>query len=140
MIELNYERQPNIKYCLTPNCVNEAQHQRRYCARCRNRKFRRTNPIQSTFNKLKSNAKRRGINFNLTLREWEQFCEKTNYIKLRGQSADSYSVDRVNPLVGYELSNLQLLTVEENGRKGVADKRLIFAKKSWCPKQPGDPF
>ena len=50
------------------------------------------------------------------------------------------SVDRINPLLGYKLTNMQVITAQENRRKGDKEKEILWGKavvaikdrKAWC--------
>jgi len=79
-------------------------------------------PIAYCYNSLKSNAKRRGKDFDLTLEEFRIFCEETGYIDNKGKRKDSATIDRKDASKGYSLGNLQILSLEENSRKGAEEK------------------
>lgn len=46
--------------------------------------WREKNPVHDAYLNLKSNAKRRGKYFDLTLAQFKQFCVKTKYMKKKG--------------------------------------------------------
>ena len=73
------------------------------------------------YTKLKANAKQRGKEFTLTKEEFEAFCNETKYLELKGKSADSYTIDRIDASKGYSIDNIQILTLRANGLKGVRD-------------------
>ena len=91
---------------------------------CKSRKYRKSNVCRSTFLNLKNNSKRRGIVFTLTFDEFEKFCYQTDYLKGKGRSSLSYSIDRIDNSKGYFIDNIQVLSVGENSRKGV--KSLVY--------------
>jgi len=77
-----------------------------------------TNPLGYTYSRLKQNAKRRRKTFTLTLEQFGQFCTETNYLELKGKQGSNLSIDRINNGKGYEVGNLQVLTLSANSRKG----------------------
>lgn len=103
--------------CATNYCRNETKG-RKYCSTCRSKQARKNDAIKYSYITLKNNAKRRGIDFSLTLNEFKKFCYETDYIKGKGKTSQSYSVDRKEADIGYHYWNLQMLTVSENAKKG----------------------
>ena len=79
--------------------------------------WRAKNPIRAAYLQLKSNAKRRGKGFSLTLDQFKRFCVKTKYINVKGVNAESYHIDRIDETKGYSIDNIQLLTNRENVKK-----------------------
>jgi len=73
--------------------------------------------VAYTYNFWKQNAKRRKKFFDVTLEQFREFCERTNYISLKGREADCASIDRDLIELGYTISNLQILTVSQNSIK-----------------------
>lgn len=125
--------------CKTKNCYNEARKKRRFCYKCEKRKGREKNPTAATYRNLKTNAKRRGIEFKLTLEEFFIFCEETGYMKHKGTEADSMTIDRKRHWEGYHKDNLQVLTLSENVKKGKKEKNLKRPKEPYVV-PPGMPF
>lgn len=103
--------------CITKFCTRKVKA-KGLCARCYNRYQRKNNPILYAYQTLKDNSKRRGKDFLLTLEEFTQFCIKTDYIKGKGKKSESYSIDRIDNTKGYLVSNIRILTLSENSRKG----------------------
>lgn len=87
------------------------------CSTCRSRRTRAADPIRYSFINLRTNAKRRGKVFTITLEYFKQFCYRTDYIAGKGRTADSYTVDRINESLGYEPGNIQVLPNADNVRK-----------------------
>ena len=83
------------------------------------RRWRAANPVKAAYHNLKSNAKRRGKAFNLTLQDFKDFCQATDYIKSRGRKATCYHVDRIDETKGYSRENIQPLTNSANVKKYV---------------------
>lgn len=109
--------------CATKYCKRKTNGSK-LCSTCRARKWRERNPVKYCYSNLKSNSKRRGIEFELTYEEFVQFCYATNYIAGKGRTKTSYSIDRIDNTKGYTLDNIRILTVSENARKG--DKNLVY--------------
>lgn len=103
--------------CSTKFCKNDSGN-KSYCSTCRSKQSREKNFTAYSYNTLKANAKRRGKDFQLTLEEFKKFCVETNYLVGKGRSKTSLSIDRVENSIGYVLSNLKILTVSDNARKG----------------------
>jgi len=102
-----------MKECATDICTNTAKRGR-YCFKCISRKRKEKDPVREAYHKLKSNAKRRGKYFDLTLEQFRCFCIKTKYISKRGRERDSYHIDREDESGGYTINNIQLLTNRDN--------------------------
>lgn len=110
--------------CIAYKCPRSPHGTDRFCPRHRKRWEKEFRPVVYAFNTLKQNARRRGKVFDLTIDQFSTFCEETNYISLKGKTAKSASIDRIDPSKGYSLSNIQILTLSENSSKG--DKEHPF--------------
>jgi hypothetical protein len=77
----------------------------------------------ASYHILKWNAKRRDIDFGITIEEWKQFCEDTGYLELRGPDGEDMTVDRKDGTIGYIYSNLQMMTRLENIKKGQDERK-----------------
>ena len=102
-----------VKKC-SKRCCGKKARRNGLCNTHSLREWVKKNPIKDKFNKLKGSAKRRNIEFNLSLAEFEKFCEETKYHLLSGKTKGKLSVDRIRRSEGYCYSNLQVLTNEEN--------------------------
>lgn len=107
--------------CMTKYCRKPKAPKSNYCWSCIKRKYKARHPARYAFSVLKNNAKRRGKEFTLTMQEFRQFCEETGYIENKGRSRLSLSIDRIDSSKGYTASNIQVLTLEDNGRKGYVE-------------------
>ena len=74
---------------------------------------------------LKTNAKRRNKVFTLTFAEFSHFCITTGYDKLKGKTANSLSIDRIDNEKGYTVSNIRTITLSENSSKGIGCLGMI---------------
>lgn len=103
--------------CIACRCTRKAAPRDKFCHRCRKRYQKENNPVVYTFGFLKQNAKRRGKSFELTIDQFRQFCEDTNYIELKGKHGKAASIDRIDPKRGYSIDNIQILSLAENASK-----------------------
>lgn len=87
----------------------------------RNKRYRIKYPEKYAYHAKRSNAKRKGIPFNLT---FEQFCK----VWKKG-----LVLDRINPLRGYEPDNVQALTPFENNFKGATYDKMMHTFNRECP-------
>lgn len=105
--------------CKTKRCrrlVTEAAHSP-WCSRCKSRRFKKEHLLKYLFNILRSHAKERGKEFSLTFPEYEAFCLKTDYHKLKGKTSLSLSIDRKDNNGPYAAWNIRTLTLCENTRR-----------------------
>lgn len=103
--------------CLTPRCRNKTDG-RKFCNTCRSRQSREKDPVKYCYTAARNNAKRRGKAFELTLDEFRAFCVKYDYLRGKGKTSESYSIDRIDSSRGYTVDNIQVITLSENSRKG----------------------
>lgn len=117
--------------CIVRLCRKKAQKHRRFCRRCRQRRYIADNPVSYAYSKLKQHAKERKIAFELTPLEWECFCEATGYHELKGRNSWAMQVDRKDETGPYSLDNIQLLTTSENTAKGNRARHLPKEKQRY---------
>jgi hypothetical protein len=108
--------------CSAFRCMTDKAAKDHLCSKHRARAYKLKNPEAYTFNVLRSNAKRRGVAFDLTLPEFTLFCMNTNYIEGKGKKGGSMSIDRIDPSVGYTVENIQILTLADNASKMHTDR------------------
>jgi len=87
------------------------------CSTCRSRRTRAADPIRYSYINLRTNAKRRGKVFTITLDYFRQFCYSTPYLTGKGRTATSWTVDRIIEELGYIEGNIQALQNADNVRK-----------------------
>ena len=119
-------RNKDPKICCAHGCKNKRATNDNLCCKHRKRRKKENDPIGYTFDTLRSNAKRRGKVFTITLEYFRQFCEDTNYIELKGKSSHSASIDRKKAHLGYEPGNLQVLSLSDNTKKQFEDNKCPF--------------
>lgn len=105
------------KKCETPNCWKTPQENRRLCATCRSREYRKKNPINCIWHWIKKSAKKRNIHFNLDKEEFRKFLLNTGYVEGRGRLRDQLTLDRRDGSKGYEIDNLKVITKSANCSK-----------------------
>ena len=103
--------------CQTHYCKNNSVKGRNYCHKCRMRKYKEKHPLAYLFNTLKGNAKRRKKEFSLTLEQFKKFCEDFGYMEGKGKNAFSMSIDRIRSEEGYNINNIQILSLSDNTKK-----------------------
>lgn len=111
----------NKELCCAYRCSNKRSKKDRFCPKHSKRYQKEVNPINYTYNIWKSNAKRRGKSFKVTLDQFKEFCQQTDYINLKGKTASGLSIDRIKQSEGYNYNNIQLLTLSENSKKGTSE-------------------
>lgn len=112
--------------CLVAYCKNKPAKRDTLCCKHCKQRYKILHPLEYWYDVLRSNAKRRKIGFYLTVKEFGDFCIKTNYLKKKGKNPDSYTIDRIRSEEGYHKDNIQVLTLSNNTRKQWVDlkKRL----------------
>lgn len=75
---------------------------------------------------MRQNARYRKKGFNLTIDEFRIFCEKTDYLQLKGRGGGNITIDRKDNRKGYSFDNIQVLTLSQNSRKRWIDMKLQF--------------
>lgn len=98
--------------------------------------------IKTIYNRLKASAKKRGIEFSLTVSDLHQMTWPISCPVLgialkfhRGQAQDnSYSIDRIENDKGYTIDNIVVISLKANKLKNVAsadelEKLSEFYKK-----------
>ena len=110
-----------VKICAAYRCVRPVGKHKRFCPKHHHRYQKEHNPIGYAYSLLRSNAKRRGKEFAITLEQFKKFCEDTGYLAGKGKSSTSMSIDRIDSSKGYSIDNIQILPLSENSRKGNSD-------------------
>lgn len=106
--------------CCAHGCTRKIDRSKdRFCPKHRKRYQKETDPVRYTYNFIKNNAKRRGKPFEITLDQFAEWCKETDYINRKGTKKTSFTIDRIDASKGYTLDNIQILTNEQNGRKGM---------------------
>lgn len=96
---------------------NESTKGRKICNSCIYKQKKKSNPIRIAYASLKGHAKERGKDFNLSIKQFSDFCIKSNYLNCKGIQKFSFHVDRIDETKGYNINNIQLLKNIDNVRK-----------------------
>lgn len=112
------------KKCDTKYCRYPARKGGKKCSRCHRAGLKEKNPVYVAWQTTKSNAKRRGKRFVITLEEFREFCEETGYLELKGKDADSASIDCIIDEIGYAKGNIECLALRDNTLK--RHKKVIY--------------
>ena len=107
------------KICVECGGIRKGKH--RICPACRARLRRLNDPVGEVYYHVRSNAKHRGVKFELTLAWFRDFIAGTEYMARRGRKRDSLSLDRKINALGYVDNNLQVIPLGDNVRKGSRD-------------------
>lgn len=124
--------------CAVFSCTKRRAGRYRFCRRCRDRRYKATNPLSYSYDKLRWSAKKRGISFLLTIAEFGVFCEETGYLSLSGTGQEDMTVDRIKSDRGYEVGNLRMAKKIDNGWK--SDRPDMEQTGSVEPDDGRDPF
>lgn len=120
------ERKRKRGLCIVCGCSRKAYRYKKrkpdlYCHRHRHEQRKAKDPVAWHYYRFKSNSKRRKKAFTLTLSEFREFCDKTNYITLKGRRSGGMSIDRIRDNEGYNKDNIRLLECGDNSRKQYVD-------------------
>lgn len=119
-----YTQKKSKGICVASGC-NAFTKGNSLCFKHKRIKQKIENPLRYWFDVLRQNARSRGIEFLLTIEEFDKFCKKTGYLELKGKGADNLSIDRKDFRKGYVYDNLQLLTLAQNSRKRWIDLKIM---------------
>jgi hypothetical protein len=114
------QRKQSLK-CDTKYCSNKRKPNRRFCSKCSRRREKETNPFGYFYDAQRQNARRRGKEFNLTKDEFKEFAIRERLMSPDGVKFPNKTIDRKVPEKGYEIGNIQVLTISENSRKKHVD-------------------
>lgn len=106
---------------------------RSVCDSCRHEQRLLSNPFYVVYHKLRSNARRRGVQFLLTLDEFIAEIKDTEYLEKRGRGREDLTIDRKVNALGYRAGNLQVIPNYMNARKGSSDWGEGMVDRGECP-------
>jgi len=75
-------------------------------------------PWTYVLNMIRHSARKRKLDFTLTVATFKEWCLQTGYLEKRGNKPGDLTIDRINWNEGYHIWNLQVLTHEENSGQG----------------------
>jgi hypothetical protein len=79
--------------------------------------YRIKNPMRYAFAMVRKSAEKRHIPFELSFDDFKKFCELTGYMESKGKNAESMTIDRIDPSLGYILDNIRVMTWADNCKK-----------------------
>ena len=126
--EPEYTRRKKAGKCVVAFCTNSSGNKGkfRFCYKHFRENQKYENPLRYWFDVLRQNARYRKKEFNLTIDEFRIFCEKTDYLQLKGRGGGNITIDRKDNRKGYSFDNIQVLTLSQNSRKRWIDMKLQF--------------
>jgi hypothetical protein len=125
--ELVLREKPRGNRCMVQHCGNDQGQKSRICSRCAMLRWRANNPEYASFQHLKESAKRRNIYFDLTFEEFRAWGHTHGYFLAKGRQKDGLTVDRIDQAGPYSISNIQVLSNEDNARK----ERMSQLDRPW---------
>lgn len=111
-------------YCMRKRRTRNGKPCGKYCTTHDKANWRRNNPMKACFQTLRQNARRRGKPFGITFQYFAEFCYETKYMRGKGRSSKSFTIDCIINELGYVEGNIQKLSKSDNSRKGT--KVLIY--------------
>lgn len=111
--------------CKSEGCNKPCRDKHYRCSACEKRKFRKDNPLKSSYTTLRDNAKRRKKEFTITFEEFCKFAIETEYITKRGRTKTGYTIDREKEEHGYHIWNIRVLTNTENITKENNRRKML---------------
>lgn len=107
--------------CVEKKCMNKPRDGRKQCNNCACKKWRERNPLKATFNTLKYNAKRRNKVFELTLEDFIEIINDSEYMEKKGIHPEDLTLDRIINELGYIKGNVRVIKNKAN-----LDKRNYY--------------
>ncbi len=119
-----------MNICRIPGCIKSRPYGRTLCSAHRQQHWRRTHPVAAQYARLKAKAKSRGKRFDLSKQDWALLCEQSGYHEGTVSSCGDFrlglSIDRINPRLGYTITNLRVIPMADNsGKGGGPDRQLL---------------
>lgn len=112
----------------------------RLCSMHAKQLSRLRDPAKALFYEMRSNAKRRGKEWSLTLEQFRSIVAQQDYLDNRGCTKHCLHLDRKKNHLGYHFDNIQIITCSENVAKGNAERRRAFAGAPPLPEDDNCPF
>jgi len=107
MFQISKTKKKKGKYCCAYACKNEPiKRKGGLCHKHYARKRRILAPIETRYYKMKHKAQTRGIQFELTLAELTDSCNRTGYLIQKGLRGRNATVDRIRNWEGYHKDNI----------------------------------
>jgi hypothetical protein len=117
-----------LKNCSECNCWFDYKGTK--CYKCISRIRRASDRVKAVYYVIKTSAKRRGLEFTLTLEYLRKFCKDHGYIESKGRLRDQMTIDRIDNSKGYTDDNIQVL------QKGINSSKYHHFDKHDNEKEP----
>ena len=96
-----------------------------FCHKCWQARWRFNNPRVSTYRNLKDNARKRGLEFNLTYDYYLGMMDCAAAWDVQAETrGEIVTIDRVDPTKGYVMGNIRVVSLSENVIKGNKERYL----------------
>ena len=128
--EVRVTSQKDKSLCVVYGCRRTRRRLRRTCHTCNTARWRLRHPEKALYKILKCNARRRDKPFTLS---FDHFCEIIKDHDMGGKEGHCLSIDRIDPTLGYEDGNIQVITISENVKKFNRFKRTGYGKRILGP-------
>ena len=76
----------------------------------------RPNPLRDAWYAQKWQAKKRGIIWNLTFKQWLDIWQRSGKLELRGKGRGKYCMARLNDIGPYDITNVYIQKFEDNNK------------------------
>lgn len=133
------KQSPSPGLCAVRGCRRKHRVEGRLCEQHNKALYRANNPLRYAYVNLRDNARRRRKAFSLSFEEFQALVLPTAYLDARGRTRYCLHLDRIDPLKGYEVGNLQIITCAENCHKGATSDKRKYVERLWV-NQPALPI
>jgi len=117
-MEISQIKKEQGRYCCAYACFNKPVRKKGgLCHKHYARKLKGRDPVYDRYNNFKTNALKRGKEFQITLKQFRDFCKETGYILTKGKRGQNATIDRIDNTLGYTIDNIQILTLRANVKK-----------------------
>jgi len=126
-----------VLYCRRDSRTNEGRKPsvHRLCSMHERNLRRLKDPARVLFYEKRSDAKRRGKDWSLTLEQFREVVAQQDYLDCRGNTRHCLHLDRIDNTRGYHMDNIQIITCTENVVKGNKERRkgYVHTPEDNCP-------
>lgn len=135
-----FKKNPGEGLCRVKFCPGDKRWNSTLCHKHAQRWFRFTNPLKAAFDSRRNQARRRGLIWEISFKDFKTLCKETSYLEGVGITRDCLQIDRIDGSKGYTIDNIQIITVSENVAKGNRERHLpeyiqsiLKRRKPDCP-------
>lgn len=113
---------PRKGLCNSLYCRHTIPSKERKCSKCKMRLWRLNNPAKAYLAWIKVSAKKRNLEFNLTIDDILKLPNIDDYLSQFVSDPKSLHMDRINPRLGYTPGNIRIIDPSANMSKAIDDK------------------